>query len=156
MKKPVLFLLNDRWSVKPDNTTSTLMLACHRLGYPVLATDVVHLQASSSTALFAEVLELPTRSEIDSTNKLARQMGKSKVKRVDLAEVEAILIRTAPGKDITRSSAHRLALEVMRLAHENGVKIVNNPLGLQRSSRVSSTPFCCLRSLCRRRWSAIR
>jgi len=132
--KPVLFLLNDRWAVKPDNTTSTLMLACHQLGHPVFVTDVVHLQATSSTSLFAEALELPTRSEISTTKKLAKQMAKGKVRRLDLLEVAGIFIRTAPGKDIVRSWAHRLALEVMRLAYDNGVQIINSPVGLQKAS----------------------
>ena len=132
--KPVLFLLNDRWAIKPDNTTSTLMLACHQLGHPVFVTDVVHLQATSSTSLFAEALELPTRSEISTTKKLAKQMAKGKVRRLDLLEVAGIFIRTAPGKDIVRSWAHRLALEVMRLAYDNGVQIINSPVGLQKSS----------------------
>jgi hypothetical protein len=105
VKKPVLFLLNDRWAVKPANTSSTLMLACVRLGHPVFVTDVVHLQANSSTALFAEALELPMKSEIDSTKKLARLMGKAKVRRLPLADLEAVVIRTAPGKDISRSWA---------------------------------------------------
>ena len=132
--KPVLFLLNDRWAVKPNNTTSTLMLACHQLGHPVFVTDVVHLQATSSTSLFAEALELPTRSTIETTKKLAKQIGKGKVRRVDLSELDGIFIRTAPGKDIVRSWAHRLALEVLRLAHDNGVRIINSPVGLQRAS----------------------
>ncbi len=110
------------------------MLACHRLGHPVLVTDVVHLQAISSTSLFAEALELPTRADLDSTKKLARQMTKAKVRRVDLADLDAVMIRTAPGKDITRGWAHRLALEVMRLAYDNGVKVINSPVGLQRAS----------------------
>ena len=131
---PILFLLNDRWTVKPDNTTSTLMLACHRLGHPLLVTDVVHLQAISSKSLFAEALELPTGSDVDSTKKLARQTGKAKVRRVDLSHMDTVMIRTAPGKDITRAWAHRLALEIMRLAHDNGVSVVNSPLGLQRAS----------------------
>jgi glutathione synthase len=127
---PVLFLLNDRWSVKPVNTTYALICACHRLGYPVLVSDVVHLQATSSTSLFAEALEVP----LDDSGRPVGPSGKARVRRVDLDELEAIIIRTAPGKDIARSWAHRLALEVMRLAHENGVRIVNNPIGLQRAS----------------------
>ncbi len=132
--KPVLFLLNDRWAVKPGNTTTTLMQACQQLGYPVLVTDVVHLQASSTTSLFAESIELPLQVSRAGDSEIVRRLSKSKVSRINLADVAAILIRTAPGKDIVRSWAHRLALEIMRLAHENGVRIVNNPIGLQRAS----------------------
>ncbi len=131
---PVLFLLNDRWSVKPNNTTSTLMLACLQLGHPVMVTDVVHLQATSSTHLFAEALELKANKKIESTKQLARGFAKAKVAQIALSDTAGIIIRTAPGKDIARSWAHRLAIEVMRLAHENGVRIINSPVGLQRAS----------------------
>ena len=131
---PVLFLLNDRWGVKPNNTTSTLMLACIQLGHPVMVTDVVHLQATSSTHLYAEALELRSSSKVENTKQIARGFAKSKVRRIALSELACVIIRTAPGKDITRSWAHRLALEIMRLAHENGVRIINSPIGLQRAS----------------------
>lgn len=53
--KPVLFLLNDRWSVARKGTTSHLMLASHQRGHSVLVTDVVHLQAVSATELMVTV-----------------------------------------------------------------------------------------------------
>ncbi len=132
--QPVLFLLNDRWAVKRENTTSLMMLAYHQLGHPVLVTDVVHLQATSATQLYADAIELSLDDATDNSRKLARRVAKSKTRRVDLSEVRAIIIRTAPGKDIVRSWAHRLALEILRLAHEIDVKIVNSPVGLQRAS----------------------
>lgn len=131
---PILFLLNDRWATKPNSTTSTLMLACHQLGHPVMVTDVVHLQATSETHLFAEALELSATARVGTTKQLANKIAKAKVKRVPLVETAGVFIRTAPGKDITRGWAHRLALEVMRLAYENGVKVINSPVGLQRAS----------------------
>lgn len=131
---PVLFLLNDRWAVKPGNTTSTLMLACLQIGHPVMVTDVVHLQASSSTNLFAEALELKTNTKVETTRQIASGFANARARRIALAETAGVIIRTAPGKDITRSWAHRLALEVMRLAHENAVSIINSPIGLQRAS----------------------
>ncbi len=131
---PVLFLLNDRWAVKAGNTTSTLMLACLQLGHPVMVTDVVHLQATSSTHLYAEALELRANAKVETTKQIAKAFSKAKVRRVALADTAGVIIRTAPGKDITRSWAHRLALEVMRLAHENGIQIINSPIGLQRAS----------------------
>ena len=131
---PVLFLLNDRWAAKPANTTSTMMLACLQLGHPVMVTDVVHLQATSSTNLYAEALELRPNAKTKTTKQIARAFAKAKTRRVALEETAGVIIRTAPGKDIMRSWAHRLALEVMRLAHENGVRIINSPIGLQRAS----------------------
>ena len=131
---PILFLLNDRWSIKPGSTTSALMLACRQLGHPVMATDVVHLQATSATHLFAEALELKSTSKIETTKQMARSFAKAKIRRIALEDTAAVFIRTAPGEDFTRNWAHRLAMEVMRLAHENGVRIINNPVGLQRAS----------------------
>ena len=131
---PVLFLLNDRWAVKPNNTTSLLMLGCLQLGYEVLVSDVVHLQATSSTNLYAEALELSPIYQINNTEQLARAFANAKERRVSLMETTAVIVRTAPGKDINRSWAHRLTLEIMRLAHESGVRVVNSPVGLQRAS----------------------
>ena len=74
---PVLFLLNDRWAVKAGNTTSTLMLACLQLGHPVMVTDVVHLQATSSTHLFAEALELRANVKVENTKQIAKAFAKA-------------------------------------------------------------------------------
>ncbi len=110
------------------------MLACHQQGYPVLVTDVVHLQASDSNSLSAEAIVLPSDQRIESTWKLAEAMENAPEQLADLRSMQAIFVRTTPGKDIERAWAHRLTLEVLRLAHECGVRILNNPVGLQRAS----------------------
>lgn len=132
--KPILFMLNDRWSVKTDGTNATLMQACQERGHAVFVTDVVHLQASSASALFAEAIELPDLTTIKSTNSLSTRIAKAKSKRIELNSLEAIFIRTTPGKDTSRAWAHRLAIEVMRLASDNGIRVLNHPLGLQKAS----------------------
>ena len=132
--KPILFLLNDRDSITPDRTTSTLMLACHKRGHPVFATDVLHLQASSSTALFADAYQLPPKDRVDTTAMLQARVSKAKSERVDLHRMQAIFVRTMPGEDIDQAWAHRLSLEIMRLSHESGVQVLNDPIGVQRAS----------------------
>lgn len=132
--KPILFLLNDRWSVKTDGTNATLMQACQQRGHSVFVTDVVHLQASSASELFAEAIELPNLSTIKSTKSLGTKLAKAKSKRIALESLEAVFIRTTPGKDNARAWAHRLAIEVMRLASDNGIRVLNHPLGLQKAS----------------------
>ncbi len=110
------------------------MQACQRRGHSVFVTDVVHLQASSASSLFAEAIELPDLSKVKSTQKLSSKLAKAKSKRVELDSLEAAFIRTTPGKDTTRAWAHRLAIEVMRLASDNGLRILNHPQGLQKAS----------------------
>ncbi|QEG20394.1 ATP-grasp domain-containing protein [Mariniblastus fucicola] len=132
--KPILFLLNDRWSVKKGGTNATLMAACQRKGHDVYVTDVVHLQALNASELFAEAILLPKLQDVKSSKTLSTRLSKCKSNRLHLGSVEAVFIRTSPGKDNTRSWAHRLALEVMRLASDNGVNIVNHPQGLQKAT----------------------
>lgn len=132
--EPILFLLNDRNSVKANRTTSTLMLACHRKGRPVFATDIVSLKANSSTSLFADAYQLKPEDKVNSTEMLAKTISAAKGESVDLREMKTIFVRTTPGKDIERAWAHRLSLEVMRLASDAGVRVVNDPAGLQRAS----------------------
>lgn len=132
--KPILFLLNDRWSLKADSTNATLISACQRRGHVVYVTDVVHLQASSASTLFAEALQVPDLAKVKSTMALSAKINKAKSIRLALDTVEAVFIRTSPGKDNSRAWAHRLAIEVMRMAHELGIKVLNHPLGLQKAS----------------------
>lgn len=132
--KPILFLLNDLTSVKTDGTNAVMMSAYQRRGHDVYVTDVVHLQAFSASALFAEAILLPDLGSVNSTKALTTKLSKAKRKRLEIATVEAVFIRTSPGKDHTRSWAHRLALEVMRLASESGVNVVNHPQGLQKAT----------------------
>ena len=132
--KPILFLLNDRDSIKADRTTSTLMLACHRMGHPVFATDIVNLKASSSTSLFADAYQLKPDDRVETTATLSERLSNAESELVDLQDMQAILVRTTPGKDIDRAWAHRLSLEIMRMASDLGVRVVNDPTGLQRAS----------------------
>ena len=57
--RPILFLLNDRWFLKSNGTNATLIRACQELGYAVYQTDIVHLQATSASELYAEAIEVP-------------------------------------------------------------------------------------------------
>ena len=132
--KPILFLLNDRDSIKANRTTSTLMLACHRKGHPVLATDIVSLKASSATSLFADAYRLNPFNQAYGSAMLSTRLANAQSESVDLRDMQAILVRTTPGKDIERAWAHRLSLEIMRMASELGVRVVNDPIGLQRAS----------------------
>lgn len=131
---PILFLVNDRWSLKRGGTNATLIEACHELGYRVLVTDVVHLQASSDHRVFAECLEIPPLTKIKTTSSLHKKLSKATNQLVDLSDVAACWIRTSPGKDVARSWAHRLALEAMILASENGTRVISDPAGLQKAS----------------------
>lgn len=130
----ILFLVNDRWSLKPGGTNATLIKACAELGYKVLVTDVVHLQASSNSRVFAECLEVPSLEKVKTASSLQKKLSKAKNQLIDLADVTACWIRTSPGKDVARSWAHRLALEAMRLACEKGTCVINDPTGLQKAS----------------------
>ncbi len=132
--KPILFLLNDRESLKLDGTNITLMKACLARGNPVYLTDVVHLQASGGTDVFADSLQLPDLDKSRTSKSLTTKLSKAKSSLLRLRDLEAVFIRTTPGKDIHRAWAHRLALEVMGLAFDMGVNVVNKPAGLQKAS----------------------
>ena len=94
--KKILFVVNDRWSLKRNDTNAALMSGCHELGFTVLVTDVVHLQASSNSQVLAECLEVPHLEKIKTAAALQKRLSKAKNRLVDLAEVEAVFIRTSP------------------------------------------------------------
>lgn len=132
--KPILFLLNDRWSIRTCGTNGVLMRACQRRGHEVFVTDVVHLQAASARELAAEAIRLPNFDAAKSKRGLAKQIADAESALVDLSQLAAVFIRTTPGKDIARAWAHRLAIEVMRMASEAGIRVLNEPSGLQKAS----------------------
>lgn len=132
--KPILFLLNDRESLKLDGTNITLIKACLARGNPVYLTDVIHLQASSGTDVFADSLRLPDLAKAKTSRMLIAKLSKMKSRLLRLQDVEAVFIRTTPGKDIHRAWGHRLALEVMGLVCEMGIKVINKPAGLMKAS----------------------
>ena len=127
----VLFLLNKRRSLKTTGTNWTLMRACESLGFDVYVSDVTHLEAKSAASLFAEVVRVPTSVD-DFSGSVPLDMSASETR--ELTHFETIVIRTTPGRDIARAWAHRLTLEVMRLASDLGVNVVNDPVGLQKAS----------------------
>ena len=132
--KPILFLLNDRWRLQSSrNTTGQLIIGARKLGHPVFVSDVVHLQASSSTELFVEALQVPDEP-FTKSGKLSSRFAKATPERISLLDLAAVFVRTTPGKDIGRAWAHRVALEVLRMANETGVAVINKPVGLQRAS----------------------
>ncbi|MFT5299375.1 MAG: hypothetical protein ACI87E_000409 [Mariniblastus sp.] len=100
--KPILFLLNDRRRIKTGRTTSLLMLACHKKGHPVFVTDVLHLKASSSE-LFVDALMLPVHVRVDSPEMLEARMAYAKSESVDLPEMQAIFVRTTPGREVEKA-----------------------------------------------------
>lgn len=132
--KPILFIINDRCSLKPGGTNLQMIQASIDLGYPVMLSDVVHLHASGSSQIFCDALQLPRNCQIESASALQNMLANAPAELVCLNNVEAVFIRTTPGKDIGRAWAHRFALEVLRLASENGVRVVNSPAGLQKAS----------------------
>jgi len=128
--KSVLFLINDRTSIKTTGTNWTLLKACQSLGYETYVSDVTHLEARSATTLFAEsfkvdVIDCPAENLL---------LDNHVSKLLSLSNLSAVFVRTTPGKDIARAWAHRFALEVLRLADELGVRVINNPAGLQKAS----------------------
>ncbi len=127
----ILFLVNDRNLLKTTGTNWTLMRACQALGMEVYITDVTHLEARSAVSLHAEAIKVPLAEK---TSHKTVPIADHDSVLMDLNHFSTIFVRTTPGRDIARSWAHRLALEVMRLASELGINVVNDPAGLQKAS----------------------
>ena len=133
MKRPILFLLNNRNVVSCSSTHATLIAACMRRGNDVFVTDVLSLHARSTSEIFALATQFPPRF-VERNSSKHHDLSKLQVQRIDLATLDGIFVRTTPGKDIARAWAHRLSLEVMRLAADLGVRVLNDPAGLQKAS----------------------
>lgn len=127
----LLLLLNHRGGLKPDQSTTAIAVeAARRHGTAwVAGIDDVSLDPSGEVVFDALAIEGGTEAAA------IREVRKS----VDPAPVgtdalDAILIRTNPGRDKSRTALHESALNLCRLAEARGVTVLNDPAALPKAS----------------------
>ena len=54
---------------------------------------------------------------------------------------DVVLIRTNPGRDPERHSLHEAFLQLMMIAEDHGIQVVNRPGGLYDGNRFADTDF---------------
>ncbi|MFK7847087.1 MAG: glutathione synthase [Rhodothermales bacterium] len=127
------FLVNDAAALQASQTTVLLIADAIQAGHEVFVTGVRDLSISEKATPYAYV-QKPKASQYSSRKELVRVLAKTPPKRVKLGDTDILMIRTNPARDQEIAWAHQLALQFAQMCHEEGVLVLNYPLGLQKAS----------------------
>lgn len=128
----LLVVVNRVSSVKASQGAVRLARQALKMGWRVLFTDVGQLGVDPDGHTFAWTQQT-RRHEASPVAYLGRLRGAAKV-RTPLAQVDAVMIRTNPGRDGSRMVLHDAALSILRMARDAGTTVLSDPDGLARAS----------------------
>ncbi len=129
----IVVLVNRLGELRADQTTTRLVQAAARLGHRVHLIDVFGLAVHRPDDIRARAITVEPGSD-DSLAAIAAQTASTTSRLVRLDRARLVLVRTSPGRDLAHAWAHRMALHAMRLLSDRGVRVVNDPVGLERAS----------------------
>lgn len=129
----ILMIVNRLHELKPDQTTARLVEACAHAGHEICLTDIFKIAVHSPTDVRALVVTIAPGKGVTAADVCATARGGSD-RLVGLGSAELVLIRTSPGRDLDHAWAHRLTVQAARLSAHAGVRVVNDPIGLERAS----------------------
>lgn len=130
------FLVNDVAEMYPAMTTALLIDRAARAGHEVFVVPIDALQVDARQSIIGYARSVTAQDDVAAT---LEALVQCRPETVDLATVDALLVRTNPARD-ERAWAHDMALECAMLLEERGVFVANRPGALRRSmSKMSLT-----------------
>lgn len=129
------FLLNAGLDLKPSQTTTMLIARAARAGHAVYAFGVGDVHFGDDRA-WATARRAPAPEGVmpSALSAFIAALGATETAPIELAELDAIMVRTSPGRDPDRAETHHVALDLCRLAATRGTVVLNDPDGLRRAS----------------------
>lgn len=128
----ILFLVNEPASIEPTQTTAMLMGAALQQGHCVGIVGVGELSCRDDGQPWGQVRWLAATFE--HLAELVAGVAALPVQAIPLSQMDLLMIRTNPARDLSRTALHQTALALVRLAQNRGVRVVNQPDGLIRAA----------------------
>lgn len=129
----IAFIVNHCGELQPDQTTTRLIQACHGRGLGVAVFDVFSLAVRSVDDVRAWAVVLPQTPPL-SRAQICSAARSGKRTEIRTQQLELVVIRTSPGRDLENAWAHRMMLHAALQLRDSGVDVVNDPVGLERAS----------------------
>ncbi len=125
----LLTLVNHRAGLKPDQSTTALLTrAVERYGQAwVAGVNDVSLRPDGDVEFSALAMH-----EIESRSRVPRK--NAAVHAIAASSLDAVLIRTNPGRDQRRAAEHEATLNLCRLVKSRGTLVLNDPDHLPKAS----------------------
>ncbi len=123
-------LVNSVATMATAQTTLELASRILDLGHELLIFDVASLGFDEQLGWTA--LALDVRIPLD-PDRLAVACCAERSEWLPLAECDAILVRTSPGRD-PRATLHQTVMGVLAMLEDDGIPVLSSPAGLQRAA----------------------
>ena len=124
----ILFLVNCVEDLRDTQTTTLLIDEALEMGHEVFISAVDGLSLKSKGHIYAKAHRAHIKRSADKT----RHKAENPI-YIALYSFDVLLIRTNPHRD-KRAWAHETALDMVRVAEERGLLVLNKPEGLIRSA----------------------
>jgi len=129
------FLLNRDLDLKATQTTTRLIAEAASLGHEVVTFGVGDVSfVTDRVQAIARPVPPVADTGPDDIAALLRALPDAPQRPIDLHALDAIMVRTSPGRDTGRAEVHHTALDLLGWLAEQGVVVLNHPDGLRRAS----------------------
>lgn len=124
-------LVNEPLGIGPRQSTAMLAAALHAEGHELWVFGVAELGMDEQGHVVA--LARALAPHVESADAVVESLAAAMPQWLRLDELGAVIGRTNPARD-TRQEMHGAALQLMQLAHDRGVVMLNHPQGLVRGA----------------------
>ncbi len=132
--KKLLFVVNEVGGLKPEQSTTFLIVEALRVGHRVDVVGSGSLYCDEQGDILAQGCTLePDASTTWSNNEVIRILKDAASTQVNLKSADLVWVRTNPARD-NRKWAHENALVMLGFVHDAGTPVINDPWGLQKAS----------------------
>jgi len=126
----VAFIVNDRRSLAPKQTTTALIGAAVRRGHEVVVASVGELSASPNVSFVASGCIV----DVSEAEAVVRAAAVDDFAPCLLDDLDLCIVRTNPARDTGRAVLHSATLQLLALLEDRGCRVVNRPSGLARAA----------------------
>lgn len=131
----ILFLVNDSGSIGSGQTTAMLIQAALRQEHRVCICGVRDLSCPSDGHPVARACVLDQAAAALSLQALVQHIASIPRESITMDELDVMMIRTNPARDLAHQGAHTFALSIARRCkHTYGLSVFNDPEGLYEAS----------------------
>lgn len=128
----LLALLNGRAGLKADQSTTAMMLEAARRHGKAWVAGINDVSLTEDGDVVFDALKITPALEDGEDG--VRALKTMKAKPISTRNLDAVLVRTNPGRDRERAVLHETALNLCRIARDRGLVVLNDPDALPKSS----------------------
>ena len=129
----LLCLVNDRAGLNPSQSTTAMAVeAARRYGESWIA-GIEDISLDVDGEIVFSATRIGANADTTSAEAL-RAIASTSPRSLKTCELDAVLIRTNPGRDKIRTALHEATLNLCRMAAARGVRVLNDPDALPKAS----------------------